>query len=186
MIQRDLSKSWIEDVEYFKQQKEIGDKYLKLICDRLQKEYSIPCGLFEDEYSDFRENPKQIKNYTANNKDLWIINKNYLFEGKSRNINFQTKEDWPMNLWPMFVDTVEGFDAKIKKPLGYIFISQFSHRLLATSVKQHKNTWSEAEKFDTCRKIKVPFYFVDEPYVMNEEELIEKLKQLQQFHSRSN
>src|SRR5574337_1983615 len=142
---RDLSKKWIDDKEFFDEQRKIGEEHLHLIRKKLISAGIEPVEVVSDDYSGLRNNPYEISKYTKNNKDLLI--KGHLFEGKSRGINytFTSKDDFPF--WPMFVDTVSGFDAKTVKPLGVIFISQDTKRLLATS-SRYSATWTKMPGFD--------------------------------------
>lgn len=173
-MQRDLAKSWIEDEDFFRHQCQLGRKYEALTIQKLIGA-GIPAKDFQLMDDGFRDNPGEIAKYTANSKDLLI--KGWPFEVKSRNVYFTTPDDWPSNYWPMFLDTVKGFEAKVVKPVGYIFISQKNNALLGASMK-NKSNWTRQKKFDRERQIWDEFYCLGRDDVFDETELIARLQKM--------
>jgi hypothetical protein len=168
---RDLSKSWIEDENFFKHMCEVGRKYEAIVMQKL-----IDAGIEDVQLLDdgFRKNVADIKRYTTNSKDLLI--KGWPFEVKSRNVYFTDPDDWPANYWPMFLDTVAGFESKKAKPVGYIFISQKTGAMMAASTaKINRQKWDTQRRFDRERKIWDTFYSLNREDVISEDELITKL-----------
>lgn len=172
-VERDPTKSWIEDTQYFKDQCNIGKSFEKLVAEKL-----IAAGISDvvHEDSGFRKDITEIHKYTKTSGDLKI--KGWPFEVKSRTEVFNTTDDW--KYWPMFVDTVSSFDRKTVQPRGYIFISQATGALMGVGVKS-KEHWTITKKWDNKRKISEKFYCVDKTYVVNEQDLIKQLKDLPIF-----
>jgi len=173
MIKRDKNLSWSQDDKYFKEMLDKGREQQKLVINKL-KVYGVENITDTIDYS-FRKDISESTKYSKNDKDILIEGR--IFEIKSRDIKFTSPEDWPKSYWPMFLDTVKSFDQKIEKPVGYIFISQKTGALMATSVSK-KNEWTTDKKWDHKRKIYDNFYFVDKKNVFDEKELVRKLKNL--------
>jgi hypothetical protein len=173
-MKRDTTLPWIEDENYFKHMCALGRKYEAIIMQRLVELGVDPADiqLLDD---GFRDNPEQIASFSENSKDLLI--KGWPFEVKSRNVSFTEPDDWPEIYWPMFLDTVRGFEAKKSKPVGYIFISQQTQKLMATSTAR-KPEWTKQKKFDRDRKIWDEFYCIDRDLVIDEEALTKKLLEM--------
>lgn len=169
-VKRDKSKPWIEDTAYFQAQATIGNRYEKLLVAKLAG-YQI----LEVEQRDlkFKKDLSELPEFTKTQVDLRI--KGWSFEVKSRSKDFMTPNDWQH--WPMFVDTVHGFDAKEEKPKAYIFISQGTGALMAAPVN-YQDKWTKVKKFDRKRSIWEEFYCVDKKYVMDEKRLVECIRTL--------
>lgn len=167
-VQRDPAKSWIEDEDYFRAQCELGRRFEQLVAERLRALGIEDVVCLDD---GFRESVEDIHKFTKTSGDLKI--KGWPFEVKSRTESFKTPKDW--KFWPMFVDTVGSYEQKKVKPVGYIFVSQETGRLMAVSTST-KSSWKRVERFDRKRQIQEMFYCVAEKHVLSEEQLIEKLK----------
>ena len=170
MVERDKSLSWIEDEAFFRQMCDRGKKYEALVAQKLGEHGITGVQLLDD---GFRKNISEIGKFTASSKDLKI--KGWSFEVKSRNVAFTSPEDWPVNFWPMFLDTVSGFEKKVIKPIGYIFISQQTGALMGASCR-NRESWEIQRRFDRERKIYDNFYCLQKKDVIDEAALIEKLK----------
>ena len=169
MVTRDTTKSWIDDENFFKHMCEVGRRYEAMVIQKLRDHGIEDIRQLDD---GFRKNISEIKKYTANSKDLLI--KGWPFEVKSRNVYFTSPDDWPEKFWPMFLDTVSGFESKKIKPVGYIFISQQTGALMAASTANRKG-WEIQKRFDRERKITDNFYCLGRDDVIDEDELVAKL-----------
>lgn len=172
-VERDLTKSWNQDDEYFHSQLKIGQDFEKVVVKRL-----IAAGVknvFFIDSGGFRKSLAEVSKHTKTSHDISI--NGWIFEVKSRDREkpFYTPDDWKH--WPLYVDTVSSFDKKLKKPKGYIFISQATEALMGTSVK-YKDRWTIQKGWDNKRKIPDNFYCVSKEYVISEDKLIQKLKEL--------
>lgn len=171
-VERDPSKSWIEDEAYFKAQCETGKSFERFVAEKLTK-----AGVSDVIHTDdgFRESVGEIAKFTKMSGDLKI--KGWPFEVKSRTENFRSPADW--RYWPMFVDTLGSYEQKKVKPIGYIFVSQHTGALLAVSTHTRKH-WKIREKFDHKRQISETFLCVAKEHVLDEAELIKKLVSMPQ------
>lgn len=115
-VERNPNLTWIEDLDYFRDQCLLGKEFERFVAAKLSK-HDIQVSVEDD---GIRDSIGQIARYTKTSGDLKI--KGWPFEVKSRNVRFTTPDDFPY--WPMFVDTVKSFDQKSIKPKGYIFVSQ--------------------------------------------------------------
>lgn len=167
MVDRDPSKPWIEDYEYFREQCLIGKEFERFVAAKL-KLHGLSVEVQDD---GIRESIDQISGFTKTSGDLKI--NGWPFEVKSRNVRFTEPFDFPH--WPMFVDTVQSYESKLVKPRGYIFVSQPTGALMGFSTK-HIPECSKVAKFDRKRQIEDLFYCVDRRFVLREETLIERLK----------
>jgi len=133
----------------------LGGKYAELVAKRLRFDdvdcYAPPIKLARN---------KEERDYMTKYETDIVLNKlPYGLEVKSSSRIFN---DDPLS-YPyasLFVDTVSGFDAKVFKPLAYVFVSQTGTGMLCLSVKHSQHTWVIKERFDQYRKITDKFYSV--------------------------
>ena len=78
----------------------------------------------------------------------------------------------------LFVDTVSGFDAKVVKPIAYIFVSQRGGGMVCLSPKTQPS-WRRVEAYDRKREINDCFYSVDKGKLQSYEALVKWLTQNQ-------
>jgi hypothetical protein len=78
----------------------------------------------------------------------------------------------------LFVDTVSGFDAKVVKPVAYIFVSQKGGGMLCLSPKT-KPDWKIVDAFDSKRQINDCFYSVHKSKLQTYASLVRWLAQKQ-------
>lgn len=169
VVERNPDLPWIEDFEYFRSQCLIGKEFERFVAAKLSK-HGIQVEVQDD---GIRESVSQISGYTKTSGDLKI--KGWPFEVKSRNLRFTKPFDFPH--WPMFIDTVQSYESKLIKPRGYIFVSQPTGALMGFSTK-HIPECSKVSRFDRKRQIEDLFYCIDRRYVLSEDTLIERLKEL--------
>jgi hypothetical protein len=85
------------------------------------KGYSVEAGV-----KAFRKSLADAKTFTQLEQDFLVNGK--LVEVKSRNLFFTRPQDYPYET--CLVDTVEGYNAKEEKPLGYIIVSTHTGAML--------------------------------------------------------
>ena len=78
----------------------------------------------------------------------------------------------------LFVDTVSGFEAKVVKPVAYVFVSQKGGGMLCLSPKT-KPDWKMVDAFDSKRQINDCFYSVDKSRLQTYAALVKWLAQKQ-------
>lgn len=83
---------------------------------------------------------------------------------------------YPFN--SLFVDTVSGYDAKVKKPAAYVLISQISHGIVCISPKTY-DRWRKVSAFDKKREINEWFYSAPKDILIPFSTLVEFLKNKQ-------
>lgn len=167
-MSRDLSKPWIEDDAYFKEQLVLGRHFEQHVASRLRANGVEDVVVLND---GFRNSTTEIEHFTRTSGDLKI--KGWPFEVKSRSETFHCPSDW--HRWPMFVDTVSSFDQKAVKPGAYIFVSQTTGKLIAVDSKTRPQ-WTTVNAFDKKRQIRDTFYCVYLGLVLDEETLFKRLK----------
>ena len=78
----------------------------------------------------------------------------------------------------MFVDTVSGFEAKVVKPIAYVFVSHETAGMVCLSPKT-KSSWQQVEAFDRKREITDRFYSVNKAKLQSFDSLVKWLIQNQ-------
>jgi hypothetical protein len=74
-----------------------------------------------------------------------------VIEVKSRSLTFTCAADFPYDT--LIVDTVQGFDQKVDKPLMYICISQKTGAMLGLDVGLSREHWTVRQTYDRVAKI---------------------------------
>lgn len=92
-----------------------------------------------------REIGEKISPYTKGQKDLSV--NGFTLEVKSRTLEF-SEESYPYAT--VFVETVDGFKKKTKKPDFYVFVSQKTGCMLF--LRTDPESWSVKKTFDRARK----------------------------------
>ena len=82
----------------------------------------------------------------------------------------------------LFVDTVSGFDAKVVKPVAYVFISQKSGGIICISPKSY-DQWVQVNAFDSKRLIMEWFYSAPKEVLIPLSVLVNFLKKKQEPNS---
>ncbi len=134
------------------------------------------------DYDDWQEWSKArggIKNMLrvehANAEDLLI--ENLIFEIKSRKLWFTSPKDFRYDT--IIVDTVKGFDAKVKPPVGIIYVSRYSGNMmwLSTRTKEH---WTKRAIWDRTRQINEENYECPKSFWRPIESLVATLRKMKQ------
>jgi hypothetical protein len=131
---RDFSKGYMEDHDYIRAKIKAGWDWEDYVIRRLAEDYRIydvKCRA-----RSFRKSVADIATYTVHSGDLLIRGR--LFEIKSRNVKFTAPSDWP-TWWPLYVDTWDGYRAKLPKPWCYIHVSQDTGAFMATMTERDKS-----------------------------------------------
>lgn len=80
----------------------------------------------------------------------------HVIEVKSRNLKFSGPENFPFQT--IFVDTVEGYDLKDKKPALYVVISQLTGDMIAIETARTFEYWTKSRVYDRVRGVYISVY----------------------------
>lgn len=125
-----------------------------------------------------RENIEEADKW-KNSIDLFV--EDVPFENKSRNEEFTYSGDFPYET--IFVDTVEGYDAKEVKPYGYIMVSKPTGCLLWLP-SSTPGKWTKEKKFDNTRQITCEFYMSDVKHLRPISTLVKYLRSVRNMNSK--
>jgi hypothetical protein len=132
-----------------------GHRYNSIVAERITSQ-GILCTVPE---LYLVEDVSEIADMTKYEKDLVIDSIDEVIEVKSRNLWFTDDiSTYPYN--DIIVDTVSGYEAKDKKPLGYVFVSQKGNGMFCLPTNT-KSTWKKKVLYDKYRGIQDTFYFAD-------------------------
>lgn len=90
----------------------------------------------------FRKTMDEIPNFTKGDVDLTV--EGFVIEVKSRKLDFKKPQDIPAKKADLNIDTIEGWDAKERKPFFVINISQITKRQIWLDVKSTRSKWIKA------------------------------------------
>lgn len=166
MVARDRSKPWIEDEEFFREQREVGQAYQEVVAGKFRS-FGMSVTVLDD---GFRSSIGQIDLFTRYSSDLLVDGEKV--EVKSRSVKFTSPDDW--KLWPMIIDTVSSFDEKDQKPLCYVFVSQETEALMGVMTSTMP-AWTKHKIYDRSRLITDEFYCVSREHVLDERQLVHRL-----------
>lgn len=102
-----------------------------------------------------------------------LIVNGHIIEVKSRNEIFTSGDSFPYET--AFIDTVSGYDAKVIKPLAYVFVSRPTGAMLVLKTNSSKG-WAVESKFDHIRKIQENFYLCKRKHLQNINVLVSFIK----------
>jgi hypothetical protein len=132
---------------YFLEQLHIGDQWAEYVAKHITEAgkyaHATPTMI--------AETPEQIAAFTALEKDI-LLDKNRTLEVKSRSIYFTGVDDYPFET--VFVDTVEGWQAKQCKAVAVAVVSQRSGGIVIVPVST-ESMWSTRSVFDSKRGFEV-------------------------------
>lgn len=151
----------------------LGGKYAELVAKRLRSDgigcYAPPIKL--------ARNNEERDYMTKYETDIVLTKlKDYLEVKSSSRFFTDDLQSYPYNT--LFVDTVSGFDAKVFKPLAYVFVSQKGNGILCLSPKT-KPSWEVREAYDSVRNITDRFYSVSKEMLQPYSLLVGSLQKLQ-------
>lgn len=118
-------------------------------------------------------NSLEIEQMTKFEKDIVFDWTDECLEVKSSSTIFPANVlDYPFK--SLIVDTVSGFDAKVKKPLAYVFVSQATGEMVCVSCKSMWH-WGQTTLHDKQRDIDELFYIADKGLLIPFDELVQYL-----------
>lgn len=97
----------------------------------------------------------------------------HAIEVKSRNEAFTSPESFPYAT--VIVDTISGWDQKVKKPLSYVMVSRPTGAMLCLRGTSNED-WTTEQKYDSVRNIRDDFYVAPKGKLRTMNALIEMLK----------
>lgn len=151
----------------------LGGKYAETVAERLRSD-GIDCYAPPIKIARNNEERDYMTKYET---DIVLANLQDCLEVKSSSRFFTDDvKSYPYDT--LFVDTVSGFNAKVFKPLAYVFVSQKGNGVLCLSPKT-KPSWEIVEAYDSVRKITDSFYSVSKEMLQPYSLLLGSLQKLQ-------
>ena len=151
----------------------LGGKYAEVVAERLRSD-GIDCYAPPIKYARNNEERDYMTKYET---DIVLTKLEDCLEVKSSSRFFTDDlKSYPNDT--LFVDTVSGFDAKVFKPLAYVFISQKGNGILCLSPKT-KSNWRVIEAYDSVRNISDTFYSVSKTMLQPYSLLVGSIRKLQ-------
>jgi hypothetical protein len=132
---------------YFLQQLAIGDKWAEHVATQITEagKYAHATPL------QVAGSAEQIAAFTALEKDI-MLDKGRTLEVKSRSFAFTGVDDYPYET--AFVDTVEGWAAKVSHPVAVAVVSQSTGCVVVVPVST-ESMWGVGRVFDSKRGFEV-------------------------------
>jgi len=164
---------WLKNDELFRRMVQEGHSWQEYAAERIREaghRVVVP--------------PLTIRENVAD-RDRWIDTKDILierfpFEVKSRNVTFSSPEDFP---YPdIIVDTVRGYDAKVQKPLGYLYVSRETGCMMWTWGRTPES-WEKRLAKDNVRNLVDLFYFAPKTAWMSFPAILPVLSTLTHLHT---
>lgn len=156
--------SWIDNKELFVNELTAGYRWQLAIAERLQShgiEIDVPELKIRDSISEIPQYKDSID----------IIANGKILEAKSRRLPFANQK-FPYD--SMFVDTVDGWNSKQRKPFAYVIISRID-RVITWIYGGSNSNWSITWAYDNVRKINDRFYTANRTLWKGEKSLVEAL-----------
>lgn len=151
----------------------LGGKYAEIVAERLRSD-GIDCYAPPIKFARNKEERDYMTKYET---DIVLTKLQDCLEVKSSSRYFTDDlQSYPNDT--LFVDTVSGFDAKVFKPLAYVFVSQKGNGVLCLSPKT-KHSWKVVEAYDSVRNITDRFYSVSKQLLQPYSLLVGSLRKLQ-------
>ena len=151
----------------------LGGKYAEMVAQRLQSD-GIDCYAPPIKFARNNEERDYMTKYET---DIVLTKLQDCLEVKSSS-RFFTDDLKSYPYETLFVDTVSGFDAKVFKPLAYVFVSQKGNGVLCLSPKT-KQSWKVVEAYDSVRNITDNFYSVSREMLQPYSLLVDSIRKLQ-------
>jgi predicted 2-oxoglutarate/Fe(II)-dependent dioxygenase YbiX len=147
---------------------ELGHKYSRLVTQRLQD-----CGVeAELQPLEFARDEQDRERFTLHEKD--IVTAAGVLEVKSSSRVFGDDPfDYPAS--SLIVDTLHGFNAKVRKPVAYCMVSQATQAMLVVPVSSRHEWWVQ-NLYDRKREIYDDFLLANKSVLRSFAELVDWLK----------
>lgn len=152
--------------ENFLKRKELGDKIEAYATQRL-----VDAGI--DAYQPKMEDGLATIEYTKHQID--IIANERILEVKGRNVNFESVETFPYPT--IFVEGVNGFEQKVKRPDFYINVSHKTGAIIALDVAATYDKWIKQRTRDNDRNFSFNMYISETKDWMNFDQLVVRLNE---------
>ena len=171
---------WFQNHKLFHEEYCKGFKWQQYVADYFKScglESIVPNNRLGDvdplDYSS--EEFKKYRDEHGYDKDAYLDEPDLIVEGeileiKSRNLDFSCPSDYPYDT--IMVESVSGWEGKIRKPSFYICVSQKTGRMIFTEGHDSLR-WDRASFFDRVRRIKVYNYVSPLDMWGNIEDLVE-------------
>lgn len=142
--------AWLQNEPLFRRQWEAGNRTVVVVARRLE-ELGVRVRVTEPR---FRSHVSERGEFTPNDVDLWADD--IPIEVKGRGLMFSGLDDFPM--YPIFVDTVRGWDAKRRRPVAVVEASSSEPPGFLVVPSSSEPRWLKLERTDRVREIREVFY----------------------------
>lgn len=151
---------------------ELGHRYSRIVAQRL-----LDCGVeAELQPLEFARDEQDRQRFTLYEKD--IVTSAGVLEVKSSSRVFGDDPfGYPAS--SLIVDTLHGFNAKVRKPVAYCMVSQETNGMLVVPVSSRREWWVE-NLYDRKREIYDDFLLASKSVLRSFAELVGWLKGKQQ------
>lgn len=161
---------WIKNDELFFSELAKGNKWATYVADHINAagvESYTPEGKV-------RKDVSEILEFSLNEKDILFKSMDGHLEVKSRGLTFgKTFEDYPYET--AFVDTLDGWNKKVEKPLAVVLVSQKTSEMLVVPVSTEQH-WGTTSSYDRVRGIHETWLVVHKTHLRPIGDLISWLK----------
>ena len=151
-----------------------GGRYAEIVAARL-KESGVDCYAPPIQIATNQEEREFMTKYETDIEFYWM--ERGLEVKSSSRIFTDAVDEYPYET--LFVDTVSGFDAKVVKPVAYIFVSQKTGGMVCLSPKT-KSSWNKVDAHDSKRNIDDCFYSVSKLMLQSFDSLVSWLLRVQE------
>ena len=136
---------WAENDALFERELRAGFHWQTVVADHLR---ASGCVVVESVIDDAGG---RVAGKSARFKDTAdLLVDGLVVEVKSRRRRFTGPHDFPFPT--VIVDTCESWEAKTRKPVAYVFVSQFTQGLMWCAADT-RPLWTRAEQYDTVRRM---------------------------------
>lgn len=169
----DDTRAWLEDDDLFRKEVAKGHHWERAVAQRL-----VAAGLHVTLGAQTVRGDVSERGQYRNEFDLLLAHKNVVAEVKSRGEEFTRPRDFPFAR--PFVDTVRGWDQKVRKPDIILCVSQVTGCMIGLLPYNTRKDWGVERARDHTRGITDDFYVANRSQWMSEKKTLRVLLQLQE------
>jgi hypothetical protein len=146
---------WFENDELFRELLETGHAFAVKVAEALLSE-GLAVTVTPMEWRETIEDRHEF----ADECDLVVgRSRQQVVDVKSRKLRFSGPADFPYRT--AFVDTVSGWNAKTRKPIAIVLVSQRIPGGMAVIPRSTEPQWTQEIKYDRTREIEDRYYMIE-------------------------
>ena len=163
-----VTAAWFENDELFFDELSTGHRFTELVATRLRER-----GVAAEVTPMERRRTIDDRGEFSSEIDLFAGTDRKPIEVKSRQLTFGTDpRSYPYRT--AFVDTVSGWDAKTRKPVAVVLVSQLTQEMLVVPPSRRAH-WTVERKHDRVRNITDSWYCAPRGYLRTFDQFVEWL-----------